>query len=519
MSYGITLLHVWPVNPVTGLEEIVRISGGKYITEPGDSVSPNTIYNARLIEKDLVWTEQIFEDKGKIGGRGGGGVGTIRVNNYDGFMNPFLTFRWKKVRFEIYFSETGGDLAGFDRIARGSITGLGFSGDVVSFTVRDNNTLLDEAYQTDRYDGLSDAAGEITGFEALEDEFEPRTLGKVRNVPGNLINPIDLTYAIDSDDVQDIPAVYDGVNPYPLDTSALTGAAFDVHVPASGKYSSDLTRGLFRLGTRAVKSVTADVEGRVVDSTYLDTTARIIEEIAASGKTPVQMGAGVINSINTAIPGEIGYFFPSGSGQSKRDALDALLAGQAAYYYVDENLKLQIEKITVPNQAKSVGTIGDAKGLDLQISDYQIEKVVPPITATEVQYRPRWETGELLNAPIQVVGLTAQNEQVQNQAETIRVVVDNTGVSSHWDDDPYELATYYWDRADAVACGDRFNALFSEVRFFLKVTVRFSSLIPLLGNTLIVTITDNANFSARPMLVMRRVMKHKSRKLEMTLWG
>lgn len=516
---GITLVHLHPLEPGTGSPAFLRISDRKFATEPGDSVQPNKLYWARL-KGGLVWREQIFERSTVLGGKTSGGIGKIPISNVDKWLDQYFAYVWKRTSFEILYSEAGRDLADFENIFYGVVTGFSLQGSDVVLTVRDNNETLEAPVQVEKFLGTATAAGQVTGMEPQKDLLKPDSFGRTRKAPSLLINPIDLTYQQGQSPGQAIDAVYDGVNPYTLDRDDLTGAGFDAHTPQGGHFSVDLQRMIFRLGTRAQKVVTADTRGRLDGGVYSGKVADIIKQVASLGENPVTVSAADIAAINAVVTHEAGFFLPAGEATTKGEVIGALTEGLGIHYFVDDLGVLRLELIEVPDQAKSEITISDQKGAGLQILKFKIEKIAPPIKTAVVSYRPRWDNGETENAPVAVVGQAALEGQVGNQLETFKESVENAGVSDHWGEPPYELSTYFWERAGATAAGNRFNARQDQVRYFAKVSARIASVLPRLNAVATVTVKGESAFeSGRPMLVLKREYTNRKKIVDLVLWG
>src|SRR5690606_16385768 len=104
---------------------------------------------------------------------------------------------------------------------------------------------------------------------------KPLCYGRVLNVTPVFVNSSNLAYQAHDGPVEDIDQVYDNGVVLVFDTDK-TGSEFDSYTVPSGKYATDISRGLFKLGSLPAGMITCDVYGDKTGGIYVHSVADII---------------------------------------------------------------------------------------------------------------------------------------------------------------------------------------------------------------------------------------------------
>lgn len=223
--------------------------------------------------------------------------------------------------------------------------------------------------------------GSLEGGADLAGRNVPRVWGSRRQLPAHLVDSQRLVYQVARGPVESIDPYEQGLSGH----WTYDGDSSDIYstTPAAGHYSTDLSRGLFRLGGPAAGTMTADVEGNNSGG-YVETTADIIERIVTEdvGLSTNDYDQASFIALNTANPSIVGSY--SGLDAARiDDLLTELMSGVGGWWaYTREGL-LQLKLRELP-------TVADAAFTRREIKEGGLRRLgsVPPVTRITMAYRP-----------------------------------------------------------------------------------------------------------------------------------
>lgn len=223
--------------------------------------------------------------------------------------------------------------------------------------------------------------GSLEGGADLASRNRPRVWGIRRQLPAYLVDAQRLVYQVNDGPTESINPFEQGrAGHYTYD-----GDSSDIYAatPAAGHYRTDLSRGLFRLGTTPAGTMTADVEGDNVGG-YVETTAEIVERIVTTegGLTLDDYDIGSIAALLAASPDPAGAY--SGLDAAQIDELlTELMDGVGGWWAFTREGLFQVKRRTFP-------TVADVQLTRREIKEASLRRAGTPAPATRVTvaYRP-----------------------------------------------------------------------------------------------------------------------------------
>lgn len=322
------------------------------------------------VERAIDFESSILSHDLTAGGLGRPAVGSIRVVRNADDSADFASWIWDGRPLTVKVGLPGANLGSpgwtlsrFIPALVGEVRGITARSDSFTILLRDAGIGLRDALQGVTYAGT----GGLEGSDDLAGQTKPFCYGENRNMRPRLVTDpasglID-TYQIHDRLVEAITAVYDGGVPY----TAAGGGANDIAdlalasvldwTPVSGQYITDLTNGVFRVGSPPSKDITCDAQGDADASLggYVSTTADIVERILRqrAGYSAAQLNANSFGRLNIDIPGSKGFYSDSGAG-SIESVLNALLQPMA-WARFDELARIEVGNLkkTTPSLSLS----------------------------------------------------------------------------------------------------------------------------------------------------------------------
>jgi len=214
----------------------------------------SALWRPRLIDAFNVTTD-LFSGPLEIGGEGRPAYGAINIAIGDAYNADELTtylYDGRDIRLYLGGSpDEGWTFGDYVEVFRGRCEEATWTEDLLTLVVRDPSTRLDVPIQNTFYAGT----GGDEGQEELEGKPKPLCYGRPRNISPVLVDRNYLIYQIHDGPVLAIGDVYGKGDLY-----TLSGDTTDLRAwtPVSGEYQTDLSRGMFRLGSTPQGIVTAD---------------------------------------------------------------------------------------------------------------------------------------------------------------------------------------------------------------------------------------------------------------------
>lgn len=356
------LLIATPFDPASGSEVTVYLADRSFATRPADTPA-NQFFAGRLTSV-LNWQVTLFDGAEPAGGSPPA-FGDIRVANADGGLDSWTGYEWDGRAVEIRVGGLDFTFDEFETVFRGTAADLVADETELAITIRDRAIDLSDPLQQTLYAGT----GGLEGGEDIEGQAKPLAFGRVRNAAPVAVDRTYLIYQVHDGAVDAIDGVRDrGIG---LTAGGDTGDIYAAS-PAPGGYVTDLSRGLFRLGSSPAGAVTADIRG---DSTggYVDTTAAIARRIvttrlgARNLADPAELAVPSFAAVDAALPGAIGLYI-AGARPTAAELLNRLMAAAAGFWTFTRDGALTVGVVQAPTGATRTIT-------DSDIVSGQIERV------------------------------------------------------------------------------------------------------------------------------------------------
>lgn len=196
---------------------------------------------------------------------------------------------WVGAPVALWIGETDKPFSSYRQFFTGTLSGMARTGNVAELALRTVEGQLDVPLLSKRYGGT----GGPEGPAGKKGTFKPYCLGNARIVSPVEVDPARLVYQVHGyGPVADIPQVYEFAQP--LEASKGDVATWDQLVAADlkpGEWMTCKALGMFRLGGRPDKKLTADVLGGSLDGTAPMTVAGIVSLLLqTAGVSPQRIG-------------------------------------------------------------------------------------------------------------------------------------------------------------------------------------------------------------------------------------
>lgn len=203
---------------------------------------------------------------GTLSGQSSVGYGNLSVINGTPYGGPELIDNWKDLAFRtVTIKSLANSSQEFGQAVTryiGKVAQLVSTNALNGFDVGlyDRRDDLDKPLLTSAYLGTTTSGGQFTieGNTDLKDKIKQKVWGKKNNVECIQVNAFDLAYQ-SSDGPVNSQTVYDGAVALINDGNVGSVAAMFAATILAGHYLTCNSSGVFRLGAKAIKAVTADV--------------------------------------------------------------------------------------------------------------------------------------------------------------------------------------------------------------------------------------------------------------------
>ncbi|MEM7016104.1 MAG: hypothetical protein AAF512_02045 [Pseudomonadota bacterium] len=445
------------------------ISSGEYQTEPTDSL-PNTMFSPRApanfspsVRMRVPFLTE--EPHGNLE------LSTLEIINLDGRFDD-----WRNSIFVDYESTM---LLGDRRwpYSRFLVRPFKFViddieyGDIIKIDLRDKLGELDGPLQESL----------ITSGPNL-DEPIPIAYGQCENVPLSLIDPDSSggEYQANDGEIQAYDDVYDN------------GVALSN--PAG--YTSTLSTGKIIKVARPVGSMTADIQGAKVSGSYITKAADIAQDMVTTNGpfNTDDIDSASFSQLNTDAAQTLGFF--AGEPINRREAMAMVLSSVGAVYYLNQDNKLAVGRITDPSTLTSV--LGFGGEGEPQIIDISVKQIRLPQWRTKLGYQRNWHTqsGDDLAGSITDAN-APDKDRVAFLGKEYRVTsypASPTPSAGHID--PPLRKTLIHSKADADTEAQRIDGILGVPRAYIDITVGSASAFQLLPLNCITVTNSRFGLSA-----------------------
>lgn len=339
---GFQVVSVENIDPSTGIISSLLLTDAPAYTAMSQPAYP-------YLSKNFLFQENLFKN-GSIFGVADVGVGDIEADNTDGFFDKYRFFGFDGRKISVYWLESVSDLLTPDKlIFSGRMDYPEITTETATFHVKNKLKELDVQAQTtffkgglpdSLYAGIGpgdpivnpggppsgvggvfdppawggDYVNRLDGEENLYGKTKPMIFGRCMSVPLTLVNSSKQIYACNYDIRGNRKAIYtarrvtdQGVTlDYSRDyaTSALLLAA----TTAAGNFDTCLAEGLFKMGSKPLGDVIADIDTLPISSNNVSTVVSGMMQDLLGYEAGVDYSSDDLDSIAALNPCPIGIF-------------------------------------------------------------------------------------------------------------------------------------------------------------------------------------------------------------------
>jgi hypothetical protein len=299
---------------------------------------------------------------------------------------------------------------------------------------------------------------------------KPKTRGgtasfPVQNVSPVLVDATNLIYQY-NDAAGTVVALYEG--------SAVTytsgGNVADLYAspPSPGQFKTDNARGLFRLGTKPVRPITADVTGNFPSAGVQTTAANIARNMLLED---VGLAAGYIDTasftaLNTSFPWTCGYYF--GVDTDATQAVSLFLRSVGAKLIAARDGKLK----AIPLRAVATSATPAATLTTSEIVNLTVQRMGEPLDPPADLWRIGWNANHTLQTTdLSPLITDARKTYVASDSQIAGFFSAAINAAYKRPSRPAVVQTALLTQADADALADAVGALWSTRRRLFAVEV------------------------------------------------
>lgn len=512
-THRVLLVEVDAYNVVSATSETFYFGSDFFITEPGD-VPANTIYSG-VLQGDVSFSKELFNGD-KLRGKGIPDRGAFTIFNtlepgrnaarYDDLINPDkYTFDGRACR--IYAIEKGAAYSSKVLLQRCSIDDIEYDESSITFRLRGNAYLLNNQIQSSRYAGTGDAEG---GAD-LKDLPKPLTFGRLRNVPGTLINSSYLVYQFHDGAVQEFEAVRVRGVDITFSADYSNYAALVAATISAGEYATCKALGLIRFNTTPDGEVTADIKGSTLSGTYSAKTGDIMSYIVSNYSDWTDIDTASITALNTANGGDVGVYVGTRE-QSIDSVLDELANSIGAFYSGNRDGKFSVGRVTTPSIISSV----DIDESDIENNSLKRSTIGRPIWKATLGYKP----AIVVQSPDSLAGsVTPDNRQLFSQDYLTETASDSSVKTKHTGAVDFRFNSNLYDASAASTEVSRILTLFKSRRDIFTAQTNLKPLQVELGDTISITHSRYNLQSGKNFVIMGYTEYYLSGRVEIKAFG
>lgn len=424
MAEKVYIAEITAYNPETAAEEVIYVGSGGFKPFPSsDADRKNQFYKSRIRDPGT-FTRSLFSPN-KTTGRSQTGFGELVLTNADGELDGLVDYGFDGRELAVYKGDKGQSFSQFDLLYKGTIqeVEINFSKRQpaqIVFSIRDNQEILEQPIQINRYDGSNVLPA---GLEGTEDDIEgyvkPLCYGQVYEITPQLVNTSKLVYQIHDGQVYSIDYVYDQGIALDRDTGLGTSGDFDnstdlmdgANDPQAGYFTTCYAEGLLRLGSSPTGVVSVDAKGDVSEpttritaegnvritasgnyritgdsGTYTDTASSIAEKIVLNRTALVaaNLDADSFNELDVAAPQTVGIYVDY--ERTAADTISELFTGVGAFFAFTREGKLQVGQFIEPT-GDAVVEIGPRDFIEIEKRTSQDVDRGIPIYRAKLNYK------------------------------------------------------------------------------------------------------------------------------------
>lgn len=380
MSDAVILVEIDVTAPAGGTTTLRFSDRAIRPMPPTDADRPNAIWDSRLQEAPAI-RRALVEDMTTL--TAGWGVGGLTLLNGDQALDAYRAYSWGEIRVYRWiegqaFSAATKLIAG--RAATPSMPRSARKLNRVSASFYDPRVELDQPLQVHFYAGV----GTYEGSAEMKGRAKPLAYGDLTDahIPAPKVNIAAATHQLHDGAINSLTGIFDRGDAAGLVSDGdKVGATFDAWAPAAAHYATDKGRGLVKMNTAPVGTVTFGLTGEA--GPYVSTAGPILERLLGRlGVAAGRIGASVSALASTYT---VGVFDQSGgqgrelAGWLARSVPAALLPGRDGVWTAAK---------LAPPKGVADFTVGQYDVIDL-VED---ESVAVPAGVIRVGWGRIWQT-------------------------------------------------------------------------------------------------------------------------------
>jgi len=467
--------------------------GKLYISTHGIRSGPvdipaNQFYAPRLKSVGRIERSMFANGDGLGSGTTGGasevGFGNISVMNGEAYGAAELIDDWKDFAFRSVVIKSLVNEA--EPYAQAVTRFIGTVEQLVSTNALDEYDMiihdrlkdLDKPLLTNKYLGTTTSGGQGTanGDTDLKDQIKQKIWGTVHNARCVDVNHYDLVWQVSDGPVVSI-AVYDGGILLALDSDVGTLAALFSITILPGHYVTCLALGLFRLGTSAVGTVTADVvEGATAaDRTAVQIAKRMMAWFSSMYGVTLSLSASDVTALDAINSSKCGIIVLD--TESALDSIMRMLNSIGAWMLPQSNSTTMFDlgRLDLPSgTAVASYDLDDCVGGNPQRIESGDETAGVPVWKVIVRY----DQIDVVQTSGDLFGQVVQNDPVRTQylaQEWRQASAENAAVLVKWPNAPtVTVDSRLTLAADATAEANRLLTMYSTARDIWRMVVPMS---------------------------------------------
>jgi hypothetical protein len=454
---------------------VIAAATHEFATFPGDTLA-NTPF-AGTLARGLRFDRSIMT--GDSFGAMSVGVGELELINADGAYDDIVdTETIDGRRTVLKVGALGDPYDKYRTIFDGTANGWVVDEDVVRVTLRDNGYLLNKPASANLYGGT----GGLDGNYDLKGKRKPRAFGVCSNVSPPLVDPQKLVFQVNDGPVQTISAVYDRGVPLTATAEYPTSAGMLAAPLPAGNYATCRLEGLFRLGGRALGTITADVAGDASLTGYVETTGGIVRRLLATAG--IDTDDGIVGysfaALEASQPAVVGYWLPVDGAETVKDVINALLGGIGAWGDFRRDGRFEVGRLIAPESGHPAMQYTDTEILSIR-RERLPAGLYPPPWRFRVAYARNWTKQTDLAGAVSAnrAAYLADEFRTVASADTRRGTMIKLAYFLAQDPEPRQ--SYFRDIEAAQVEADRLLTLFSPTRSLYRIVLRLQPLAHQIG--------------------------------------
>lgn len=342
---------------------------------------------------------------------------------------------------------------------------------LLNVPIRDATYWIERLLQTTLYAGTGGLEGPATLTNVPKPKARGGTAGNpIKNVTPTLVDPTNRIYQY-NDAAGTVVTLYEGANVYTPDpagdTTSLIGAAV-----AAGQYRTDNSRGLFKLGSTPLQTITADVTGAFPAAGAISNPVSIVRYMLAEDMVlpSANMDVSSFTAGATAFPYTAGVYFGSDEVLDGATALARVLVGFGGSLIPTRTGLLRFVGLrALPITASPVVTFSPANVVTLIPQNLPSTLDPPPF-----RYRVGYNHNYTIQTTFLLAATLAQQQFVQ-KADSYSSSSSSTVLTAYRrPNDPQPLVGCLLSSADAQTVADALGVLWFTRRRLYAATVPLS---------------------------------------------